>query len=80
MPPFPEDDNRKNVDVHHDDEDDNNNGDHKGAVEAIVGESDGADCYLSLGGRNDRRRERRANCYLALFANRTFRYVVAVMV
>ena len=62
----PEDDDRNNVDKHfddndndNDDDDDSDNDDHNGEVEAITGEINGADSYLSLGGRNDRRRERR---------------------
>ena len=52
----PEDDDRNDVDKHHnnddddddDDNDDDDDDDHRGAVETIAGESDGADCYLAL--------------------------------
>ena len=53
-PPCPEEDNRDNVYEHRDDDDE-----HHGAAETIAVESDGSNCYLALGGRNDCRRERR---------------------
>ena len=56
-PPCPEDDNRNDIDEHRDNDNDDND-DHCGAVETIAGESDGAKCYLALGGRKNRRRER----------------------
>ena len=59
MPTCPEDDDRHNVDGHCDNDNDDNDDDHHGAVEKIAVESDGANCYLALGGRNDRRREQK---------------------
>ena len=53
----PKDDDRKDVDKHREDDDDDD--DHQGVVETIAGESDGANCYLALGDRNGRGRERR---------------------
>ena len=57
-PPLPKDDDRNDVDKDRDDDDDddnnnddddgNDNDDHRGAVETIAGESDGANCYLAL--------------------------------
>ena len=56
-PPSPKDNDRKEVDKHRDDDDDDNDDEHREAMETITGESDRADCYLALGGRNDHRRE-----------------------
>ena len=49
-PPRPEDDNCNNVNENRngDDDDDDDDDDHRGAVETIVVESNGADCYLEL--------------------------------
>ena len=57
-PPCPEDDDRNVVDEHRDNDDNDDDEEHRGAVETIAGEIDGADCYLALGGRNDHRRKR----------------------
>ena len=55
-PTYPKYDNRDNFDEHRNNDD---NDDHHGVVEKFAGESDGAGCYLALGGRNNRRREQR---------------------
>ena len=56
-PLCPEDDDRDNVDKHRDDDNNNENDNHHGLVETVAVESDGANCYRALGGRNNRRRD-----------------------